>query len=173
MHLSSSTNSNVSAGGLLPLVPAAWPSSKESSQFYCLGQHWGQAMTFFHENLIRAKKVKPSSLSSTITMKFLVSTLPRVPQISGCHPEGDGSGCVPLSLSPSPPTTLSPTELKWLVQAGCWWTHDPCSLRMAAISRAVKIAMATKMLPAAQPKSATKSPESLRSYFRGAIKHNL
>lgn len=69
----------------------------------------GARLWAFYENSIRPVEVKPSSLSSTITMKFLMSTQPRDPQNSECHPEGEDSGCAspaPSHLLPSSPALV-------------------------------------------------------------------
>lgn len=112
----------------------------------------------FYENSIRPAEVKPSSLSSTITMKFLMSTQPKDPQNSECHPEGEDSGCASLSGSlASPPIIPCPGVQKLKVQPGYSWTHDPCRLWRGAISRAIKTTMATEMLSVTRGLSAAKA----------------
>lgn len=72
----------------------------------------GARLWAFYENSIRPVEVKPSSLSSTITMKFLMSTQPRDPQNSECHPEGEDSGCASLRL----PRISSHHPLPWCAE---------------------------------------------------------
>ncbi len=59
-----------------------------------------------------------------------MSTQPRDPQISECHPEAEDSGCASLRLS-------SHHALPRCAEVS-GWTHDPCRLWRGAISRAIK-----------------------------------
>lgn len=119
-------------------------SEDQSFLFFLLSEGInGPRLRAFYENSIRPVDVKPSSLSSTITMKFSMSTQPRDPRISECHPEGEDSGCASLRLS-SHHALPRCAEVEGAAVSS--WTHDPCRLWRGAISRAIKTTMATEML---------------------------